>query len=54
MSFGFGIGDFIAVIEFAEKVRTKFVAAPTQFKAISNEFVTHPILQLTDVNCLIS
>jgi hypothetical protein len=39
MSFGFGIGDFITVIELASKVRKEFVHAPSQFKAISDECV---------------
>ena len=33
MSFGFSIGDFIAVMELANRVRKEFVAAPSQFKA---------------------
>lgn len=28
MSFGFGIGDFVTVIEHANKVRKEFVQAP--------------------------
>jgi hypothetical protein len=39
MSFGFGVGDFIAVFELANKVRKEFAAAPSQFKAISDEYV---------------
>jgi len=38
MSFGFSIGDFIAVIELANKIRKDFVNAPSQFKAISDEY----------------
>lgn len=37
MSFGFSIGDFIAVIELANKIRKEFVDAPSQFKDISDE-----------------
>ncbi|KFY31800.1 hypothetical protein V493_00783, partial [Pseudogymnoascus sp. VKM F-4281 (FW-2241)] len=37
MSFGFGVGDFIAAIELANKFRKEFVGAPSQFKAISDE-----------------
>ncbi|KFY46625.1 hypothetical protein V494_00395, partial [Pseudogymnoascus sp. VKM F-4513 (FW-928)] len=37
MSFGFGVGDFIAAIELANKIRKEFVGAPGQFKAISDE-----------------
>jgi hypothetical protein len=39
MSFGFGVGDFIAVFELANKIRKEFADAPNQFKAISNEYV---------------
>jgi hypothetical protein len=39
MSFGFGIGDFIAVIDLAKKIRREFVDAPSQFKDISDEYV---------------
>jgi hypothetical protein len=38
MSFGFSVGDFIAVIELANKIRKEFVDAPSQFKAISDEY----------------
>jgi hypothetical protein len=38
MSFGFSIGDFLAVIERANKLRKVFVAAPAQFNAISDEY----------------
>ena len=37
MSFGFSIGDFITVIELANKIRKAFVGAPSQFKNISDE-----------------
>ncbi|THV45381.1 hypothetical protein BGAL_0496g00050 [Botrytis galanthina] len=37
MSFGFGIGDILAVIELAKKIRKDFVDAPSQFKDISLE-----------------
>jgi len=40
MSFGFSIGDFIAVIELANKIRKEFVGAPSQFKDISDEYVS--------------
>jgi hypothetical protein len=39
MSFGFSIGDFIAAIELANKVRKAFGGAPRQFKDISDECV---------------
>jgi len=38
MSFGVSAGDFIAVIELANKIRKDFVDAPSQFKAISDEY----------------
>ncbi|KAJ5381577.1 uncharacterized protein N7496_004005 [Penicillium cataractarum] len=37
MSFGIGVGDFLAVIKLATKVRREFAGAPDQFKAISDE-----------------
>jgi hypothetical protein len=40
MSFGFSVGDFLAVLQLAGRVRQRFVAAPEQFKGISNECVT--------------
>lgn len=42
MSFGFSIGDFLAVISLASKIRKEFVDAPSQFKAISDEYVYVP------------
>jgi hypothetical protein len=38
MSFGFSVGDFIAAIELTNKIRKDFVDAPSQFKAISDEY----------------
>ncbi|SPO02027.1 uncharacterized protein DNG_04700 [Cephalotrichum gorgonifer] len=37
MSFGFSVGDFLAVIQLANKIRKQFLQAPEQFKDISNE-----------------
>jgi hypothetical protein len=37
MSFGFGVGDFLAVLQLANKVRERFVDAPSQFQGISSE-----------------
>jgi hypothetical protein len=37
MSFGFGVSDVIKALELANEIRTRFVDAPEQFKAISNE-----------------
>jgi hypothetical protein len=42
MSFGFGMGDFIAVLELANKIRKEFADATSQFKAISDEYVMLP------------
>jgi hypothetical protein len=38
MSFGLGIGDFLAVIQLAEKIRKTSKEAPSQFIAISDEY----------------
>ena len=40
MSFGFSVGDFIAAIKLANKIRKEFVDAPSQLKGISDECVT--------------
>ncbi|KAJ9492914.1 hypothetical protein VN97_g257 [Penicillium thymicola] len=53
MSFGFGIGDFLAVIQLANKTRKAFVDAPVQFKSISDE-VRSLSLVLQDVDIDIS
>jgi hypothetical protein len=37
MSFGFSVGDFVTILQLANTVRERFVGAPEQFKAISNE-----------------
>jgi hypothetical protein len=37
MSFGFSVGDIIAVLQLANKVRKQFVDAPDQFRAIADE-----------------
>jgi hypothetical protein len=42
MSFGFSVGDFLAVIELVKKVRKDFVGAPDQFQQISVESVFPP------------
>lgn len=44
MSFGFSLGDFIEAIKLANRVRKEFVGAPSQFKAISDEYFTPGIL----------
>ncbi|CAI7630959.1 unnamed protein product [Penicillium glandicola] len=37
MSLGFGVGDFISVLNLANKLRRDFVGAPSQFSSISRE-----------------
>jgi hypothetical protein len=37
MSFGFGVGDFLAVTEFATKIRKELAGAPSQYRALSDE-----------------
>lgn len=39
MSFGFGLSDFIAVLQLADKVRRRFIESPSQLQAISGEYV---------------
>ncbi len=39
MSFGFSVGDFIVAIELADKIRKEFAGAPSQFTAVSDEYV---------------
>ncbi len=39
MSFDFSVGDFLAAIQLANKIRKEFVDAPSQFKAITDEYV---------------
>ena len=39
MSFGFSIGDFVTIIELANRVRKEFAGAPSQLKNISDEYV---------------
>lgn len=37
MSFGFGVGDFLAVIELANKVRQKWKDAPEEYDTMKDE-----------------
>lgn len=39
MSFGYSVTDFIKLIELAKDLRKRFVDAPKQFSAISDECV---------------
>lgn len=36
MSFGFSVGDFLAVIQLANKIRKDFLGAPSQFSDITD------------------
>jgi hypothetical protein len=36
MSFGFGFGDFVTLIQLIEAVRERFVDAPKQYKTPSD------------------
>ena len=40
MSFGFSVGDFIAAIELAKRIRKEFIDTLDQFKDISDEYRT--------------
>jgi hypothetical protein len=40
MSFGFSVGDFLAAIQLANKIRKEFANAPSQFKATTDEYAT--------------
>ncbi len=37
ISFGFSVGDFLTAIELANRIRSRFIDAPDQFRAISNK-----------------
>ncbi|KAH7031050.1 uncharacterized protein B0I36DRAFT_349186 [Microdochium trichocladiopsis] len=53
MSFGFGVGDFIAVIKLVKKIRTDFADAPKQFEHISTEVRSLSIV-LQDIEIFVS
>lgn len=40
MSFGFSVGDFLTVFEHVNKVRKRFINAPAQFEALSDQYVS--------------
>lgn len=51
MSFGFSIGDFLAVIELVTKLRKDFADAPSQIRDLSTELKTFSIvLQDTEID----
>ena len=37
MSFGYSVSDCVAILQLANQIRERFVDAPEQFKAVSNE-----------------
>lgn len=39
MSFGFGVGDFLAVLQLANDLGGRFAQAPREYKAIKEEYV---------------
>jgi hypothetical protein len=39
MSFGFSVGDFIAGLQLITQLRKQIADDPSQFQAISNEYV---------------
>ena len=41
MSFGFSVGDFIAAIVLANKIRKQFKDAPSQVSSLSDECVVY-------------
>ena len=47
MSFGFGIGDFLGVIQLARKIRSDFVGAPNELKGASDV----PVAMTLDGHC---
>jgi hypothetical protein len=49
MSFGFSIGDFLAVIEFAKKIRKDFAGAPNEFKGALDVYVHDAGSIFTDI-----
>ncbi|KAI9668938.1 MAG: hypothetical protein M1829_005250 [Trizodia sp. TS-e1964] len=53
MSFGFGVGDFLAVINLTNKIRKEFMSAPSQFGNISDEVRSLSII-INDVDVVLS
>jgi hypothetical protein len=39
MSFGYSIGDFLALLALANELRKRFEDAPSQYRDVSNESV---------------
>lgn len=38
MSFGYSAGDFLAILQLANDLRSRFAQAPRQYKAITDEY----------------
>lgn len=38
MSFGYSAGDFLAILQLANELRSRFAQAPRQYKAITDEY----------------
>lgn len=38
MSFGFGVGDFLAILKLANDLRGRFAQAPKEYKSITEEY----------------
>lgn len=51
MSFGFGVGDFLAVFRLSNEIRKRLVAAPSEFRAVSEEVRSLSII-LQDIDDL--
>jgi hypothetical protein len=47
MSFGFSIGDFLTVFEHANKLRKRFINAPAQFDALSEQYASDFLFQIS-------
>ena len=51
MSFGFGFGDFVTLIQLVEDVRDQFVEAPKEYKALADVWV---LTALVDINAALT
>jgi hypothetical protein len=52
MSFGVSVGDFVAVLSLANKLRKDFVGAPSQYRSIAKEFVPSAYVIIHFINTL--
>ncbi|KAJ6017996.1 hypothetical protein N7451_001375 [Penicillium sp. IBT 35674x] len=46
MSFGIGVGDFLATLKLADELKKRFAQAPSEFKAISGEYGSPNLLRI--------